>query len=412
MITEESKLAYLFSIKADSITGTDIFRLFNKRTIRDETGKVLRVEAALFRPDEKIHVPKGQLECIKTDIDTTAGRYLFNLCVIERAFKGKYAYINKTLRSKEIESIHDKMVDDLLMKKITGAEFGEFQKMVIWLNNFTEIFIPGTSDDLMVLPPEIKKELDRLVAENQEIIASGDTTAYINAVETPIIEFARKWFIEHETPGWTLYAKGGKPNFSNVFKNMYLAVGPILDITTGKYKISTACFSEGLPAKENYLYANQGVFGAFNRAVNTQVSGYKTKLFCQAFQHQTVVEEDCGSPHTIKFHVTDKNKKVIKWKYIKDASSPDGYTCVTPDKLNEYVGKTVEYRSPMYCMTSGTGYCWRCMGELFKRVGIKNVGLSSQKLTSVFMNKSLKSFHDTTLKTTTISWQDCFYSVK
>lgn len=411
MMSEESKLAYLFSLKADTVTATDIYRLFNKQPVKDASGKVIRVEPALFRSDEWINVKKGQLQCVKEDIKTTAGRYLFNLITIEAAFGGKYAFINKTLRDADTEALHDKLCDDLLMGKISGAEFGKFQNRFIWLNNFTEIFVPGVSDMLMVLPPEIKKELDRLVDENQEAIANGDTTTYINNVEKPILEFARKWYIEHNTPGWTMYAKGGKPKFSNVFKNMYLAVGPILDLTTGKYKISTSSFSEGIPPEENYLYANQGVFGAYNRAVNTQQGGYKTKLFAVGFQHQQVVEDDCGTNKTIGLDVTAKNVKIIKWKYIKDPESPDGWTCVTPDTMNKYIGKHVEYRTPMYCATPGDGYCWRCMGDLYRRMGLKNVGLASQKLTSTFLNKSLKAFHDSSMKTSKIDWSNCLYSI-
>ena len=412
MISEESKLAYLFSLKPDTITATDIFRLFGQQSVKDADGKVIRVEPALFRAEDKIHVKKGQLQCIKSDIDTTAGRYLFNLVTIEAAFGGTYSFVNKTLRDDDISKLQSKLCDDILMGKIDGAQFEKYQNRFIWVNNFAEIFIEAPSDQLMVLPPEIKAELDRLVDANQDIIAAGDTTAYLNNVEKPILEFARKWFIDHNTPGWSLYAKGGKPKFSNVFKNLYLAVGPILDITTGKYKISTACFSEGLPPAENYLYANQGVFGAYNRACNTAVGGYKTKLFCQAFQSQQVVEEDCGTNQTIGFDVTAKNKSVIKWKYIRDPESPDGWTCVTPDKLDSFVGKHVEYRTPMYCASPGDGYCWRCMGELYKRVGIKNVGLASQKLTSVFLNKSLKAFHDSTMKSSVIPWNDCLYDIK
>lgn len=412
MMSEESKLAYLFSLKADTVTATDIYRLFNKQPVKDASGKVIRVEPALFRSDEWINVKKGQLQCVKEDIKTTAGRYLFNLITIEAAFGGKYAFINKTLRDADTEALHDKLCDDLLMGKISGAEFGKFQNRFIWLNNFTEIFVPGVSDMLMVLPPEIKKELDRLVDENQEAIANGDTTTYINNVEKPILEFARKWYIEHNTPGWTMYAKGGKPKFSNVFKNMYLAVGPILDLTTGKYKISTSSFSEGIPPEENYLYANQGVFGAYNRAVNTQQGGYKTKLFAVGFQHQQVVEDDCGTNKTIGLDVTAKNVKTIKWKYIKDPESPDGWTCVTPDIMNKYIGKHVEYRTPMYCATPGDGYCWRCMGDLYRRMGLKNVGLASQKLTSTFLQKSLKSFHDQSMHTLVIDWKNCLYNIE
>ena len=39
MMSEESKLAYLFSLKAYSVTASDIFRLFNKQPIKNAEGK-------------------------------------------------------------------------------------------------------------------------------------------------------------------------------------------------------------------------------------------------------------------------------------------------------------------------------------------------------------------------------------
>ena len=109
MISEESKLAYLFSLKPDTITATDIFRLFGQQSVKDADGKVIRVEPALFRAEDKIHVKKGQLQCIKSDIDTTAGRYLFNLVTIEAAFGGTYSFVNKTLRDDDISKLQSKL---------------------------------------------------------------------------------------------------------------------------------------------------------------------------------------------------------------------------------------------------------------------------------------------------------------
>lgn len=408
MTTYEDKLAYLFSLKSDTITAIDIFRLFNKKFVQGSNNNEPAISPPMFFPADKIIVKKGQLPNINNDIETTVGRYIFNLVVISYAFGDKIPYVNETLRSKNVDKLQNHLSDELLMGRIIGEEFGKFQTRLIWLNNFVEILVPGTSPNLMVLPEEIKKKLNDLILANKEAIINGDTTTYVNNVETPIIEFAREYYIKTNDPGWMLYAKGGKPNFSNVFKNMFLEVGPILDIATGKYKISTACFSEGLPPEENYLYANQGVFGAYNRAVNTQFGGAKTKEFAVAFQSQVVVEDDCGSQLTIGLDVTKNNLDIIKWRYVRDEENPTQFVLVDPDNLNSFIGKHVEYRSPMLCMTDN-GYCWKCVGDLYKRMCLKNIGLANQKLTSVFLNKSLKAFHDTTVKSTVIKWKDCFY---
>lgn len=409
-MVEENKLSYLFSLKPDSILMTDIYNLFNKKSNVLPNGKI-EIIAPLFQPTDKINVPKGTLPNIKFDIETTVGRYIFNLVVIAAAFGDKVEYINKTMRNDDFEKLQNYLCDEVLMGRISGAEFGKFQTRIVWLNNFTEILVPGTSDNLMVLPPEIRNKLQELIDANREVILAGDTAKYINNVEKPILKFAKQWYVEHGEPGWLMYAKGGKPKFDNVFKNMFLEVGPILDITTGKYKISTACFSEGLPPDENYLYANQAVFGAYNRAVNTQKGGAKTKEFVQAFQGQRVVEDDCGSQMTIGIDVTEDNLNMIKWAYVRDDKNPNEFICVTPDTLNSYIGKHVEFRSPLYCMTDNGCFCWKCVGGLYQRMGLSNVGFASQKLTSTFLNKSLKAFHDSTVNTTVIEWKKCLYNL-
>lgn len=409
MIDRKDKMTYLMSIKGDTITASDIYNLFNKKTsIRPDGVKV--VEYPLFEPEEEIVVPKGSLKNITEDTKTTAGRYIFNMVVIESAFGDKWPYINYTLRGDQVDDLKNKMCDELLMGRITGEEYAKFQRNVVWLNNFTEIFVPGISINLIMLPKEIKNELQRLIDANKQAIITNDVVTYIKNVEKPILDFARKWYIEHDEPGWALYAKGGKPKFDNVFKNMFLEVGPILDIATGKYKISTGCYADGIPSDEYYLYANQGIFGAYNRAVNTQYSGAKTKEFAVAFQSLQVIEEDCGTQHTIGLDVTKSNLSSIKWRWIKDTGVPEGWTVVTPDNLESYIGKHVEYRSPMFCMSKHL--CWRCMGELYRRMNLKNAGLASQKLTSIFMNKSLKAMHDTTSKISRFDWQKCLYDIK
>ena len=403
---QNDKLSYLFSLKPESITLQDVFRLFNKKIITTPSG-VTSMEPPLFYPIEDITAPKGSLPSIKEDTKTTAGRYVFNLITVAYAYGDKWPYINYEVKSDQMEDLMNKMCDELLMGRITGEEYGKFQNRVVWINNFSEIFVPGNSISMIALPKEIRDELQRLIEENKECIINNDIEGYLYKIEKPILEFARKWYIDNNDPGWLLYAKGGKPSFDNNFKSMFLEVGPIKDIATGKFNISTANYADGIPPDEMASYTNMGIFGAYSRAVNTQYSGAKTKEFAVAFQSLVVTEEDCGSDLTIGIDVTKENVSYIKWRWIKDPKSPDGYTLLTPDNYKSYIGKHVEYRSPMLCKSDGL--CWRCMGELYKRLGLKNAGLASQRLTSTFLNNSLKAMHDQTQKLTTIDWKKCVF---
>lgn len=406
MIDQSNKYTFLLSLKPDTITMNDIFYLFNKKVIKNPDGST-SIEHPLFEPYEEFTAPKGSLISIKEDTKTTVGRYIFNLVTLAYAYGDKFPYLNYTVKNAQLEDLMNSMCDELLMGRITGEEYGKFQTRVVWLNNFSELFIPGDSINLISLPKEIKDELQRLVNENKQIILDNVITEYTEKVEKPILAFAEKWYKDHGEPGWLLYSKGGKPSFSNTFKNMYLALGGIRDMASGKIVISTASYSDSIPANENSLYANQAAFGIYQRAVNTQFSGAKTKEFAQAFQSVIITEEDCGSQLTIGIDVTKSNVESIKWRWIRDLKNPKEFILVTPDTYKSYIGKHVEFRSPMTCMSDNI--CWKCMGDLYKRLGLKNAGLASQRLTSTFLQKSLKNMHDQTIKTTKIDWKNIFY---
>ena len=44
------------------------------------------------------------------------------------------------------------------------------------------------------------------------------------------------------------------------------------------------------------------------------------------------------------------------------------------------------------------GICEKCAGNLFNRIGITNIGVATSQIPSTLKNKSMKAFHDSTLK--------------
>ena len=424
-MNDDDKLTYLFSLKGESILSTDMFNLFSQKTVKNANGTT-SLEAAMFLPTQKITVKKGQLSNIDSDIETTVGRYIFNLVAIDYAFQDKIPFINYTLKSSQIDSLNDKLCDMLLMNQITGEQFGTYQTRIVWFNNFTELFVPGTSINLLVLPQEIKDELQHLIMANKKSIIDGDAVAYHNNVEVPILKFAKNWYITNKEPGWLLYAKGGKPKFDNVFKNMYLTVGPILDIATGKYVISTRCFNDGIAPDETNIYANNSINGAYHKGVATQDGGAKTKSFSAAFQSLVVTEEDCGTNLGIEVKVTKDNLNSLKWRWVKDVTSytvsgkstngdanlvpEERWQLITPDNISTFIGKTIIFRTPMFCKSAN--FCWKCVGDLYRRLGIKNVGLTAMKMTSTFLNSALKANHDSSIKTAYVDYTKDFYEFK
>jgi hypothetical protein len=406
MVTD-TNLAYLFSIKKDEDDMESvIYNLFNKKKTVGLDGKV-RLEEPMFYPYEEIHLKAGQIENLDKDITTTVGLYIFNLLFLVYPFGKTISYINETINKGGLSRIAEKLSDLLLMDKITSEQFANYQQQLIWFNNFTEILIPGVTTNLLVIPDVIKEELKRLVNENKEAIEKGDVVTYVNNVENKILEFAEAWYKKNDPEGWRLYGLGGKPSFKNNFKNMFLEVGPIKDIVTGKYTISTKSFSDGIPPEEYSEYANSAIAGSYSRGVSTQWAGAKTKEFSTAFESLVIDPgTDCETQVTTPIKVTKENLQDMKWVWIIE---DDKLLLLTPDNINNYLGKVVNCRTPLYC--NSDNLCEKCSGDLYRRLGIINAGLSLNKITSIFLNRLLKMMHDSTVKTSTFDPFDYIYEL-
>lgn len=127
---------------------------------------------------------------------------------------------------------------------------------------------------------------------------------------------------------------------------------------------------------------------------------YKTeKLFFSAFQHVILLDEgsDCGTKRHIEMTLTDKNISQVMYSYvIKDDGELEEITSKNRDK---FVGKRVKLRFSSMC-ESKNGICNKCAGNLFYRLGIRNIGVSTPQIPSRLKVLSMKLFHDDQLNFT------------
>ena len=86
------------------------------------------------------------------------------------------------------------------------------------------------------------------------------------------------------------------------------------------------------------------------------------------------------------------------YNYIISGSSLVELTSKNRDK---YLNKKVKLRFSSMC-ESKEYICSKCAGELFYKMGVKNVGLLNDTMAGVLMNAAMKKFHDATVKFSTI----------
>jgi hypothetical protein len=66
-----------------------------------------------------------------------------------------------------------------------------------------------------------------------------------------------------------------------------------------------------------------------------------------------------------------------------------------PNNINNYVGKKIKMRSPMYCKSENV--CKKCAGDFMNRVGVEYEGLAAFEIADVLVNSMMKAFHDSSI---------------
>lgn len=139
----------------------------------------------------------------------------------------------------------------------------------------------------------------------------------------------------------------------------------------------------------------------------TQVSGYLAKELLAALQGEVLGEpgSDCGTLRCIKITLTKSNFKDFLYRYVKSGKD---YEMLTNENKDKYVGKTVEMRSPMYCIGVGKEKCLcnKCAGDFYYKLGKKNIGLASSKVATTCTQLNLQKFHENLVKIKQIDVND------
>ena len=89
--------------------------------------------------------------------------------------------------------------------------------------------------------------------------------------------------------------------------------------------------------------------------------------------------------------VTEKNIELIMYCYV--IGSDGKLTEITYENKDKFIGKTVDLRFSSMCEAKN-GICNKCAGNLFYRLGIRNVGAATPQIASRLKVLSMKLFHD------------------
>ena len=356
-------------------------------------GDRLRPTKPRFEPTDTFEITPSDYSLVKKAHTTTVGKYIYNRYVIEGAgVQAATGYVDW-----EISDGGNKKVEDIIAKALLNdiINIEQFNSYIVRRDTLGQqlraVIASSFTPGILKAPPSVIKRREELVKQNAKALKDGDAVVSSH-IEHELLDMTKKELAGD--PGMDLYTSGARGSFSNNFKNNHVFKGAVYNNITNKYDIVTSGYMEGFSKENLPSLANVVIAGSYPSAVGTQTAGYLTKQLLSALQTETLgpVGSDCGTKKTLDITITKKNAEDFLYRYIVVGND---LVELTTENIDSYIGKTVKMRSPMLCI--GKTLCNRCMGNLFYKLGITNVGLSSATVSATILKAKLAAKHDGTV---------------
>lgn len=398
-ITSDDPLySKLLNIKEEEITSTFIFDTFG-----EYNGK------SLCNPYDLIDIPPGYYgpegKKNKNKFTTTVGLWIYNKWMIEKDLFDLFGYINKSVTGKTMDSMNQELSFALMEDRIPVKALKDYLMKTQLVMQYVIVLSPNYSEALLTITKAINPLKNRLIKEHRRELESGNTLV-ADQIEKELIDYAMKTL--GDDPAMDIILSQARTTMNN-FKNLFIWKGVTRNPdpnAKNEYRVATSNYMDGIKPEEYSLYSNSGIEGAYSRGKKTEDGGYLENLATRAYQDIILDEPgtDCATSRCIEV-VLDKSN-YVKYIYNNIIGRNGKLIELTSQNAPKFFGKKVKMRMAYLCKNEKP--CAACAGNFFYRLGKRNVGLMEMQVFSIFKNKSMKAFHDSTVGLTEIDTMKAF----
>lgn len=396
-ITDEKDIDMLIHLTENDITKSLVIELFGDFNDHQKFNPYDIITIPINGYGGKL--PNGKEKRNKNEFTTTVGRLIFNKYFIEcePELLDLIGYVNDNVGKKVYGKLFDQLCYFVMEDRIDIETYKKFCVKTQKFMPFVSVLSPNHSDNMLTITKKINERKAQLLAENKEAIDNHDVKV-VDAISKELLAYAKE--LMAGDPAMDMFLSGAGGSFENNFKNMFIMRGSVQDPDPRKtYNIITSNYIDGVSKEEYSMLANTLAAGPYSRSKKTELGGYWEKLFLTAFQHIILQEpdSDCGTKRHITMDVSDKNIGMIMYCYV--INDDGSLTEITSQNKDKFIGKTVKLRFSSMCEAKD-GICNKCAGNLFYRLGIRNIGASTPQIPSKLKVLSMKLFHDDQLNFT------------
>ena len=398
-ITDPELKRYILEIKESDITSSFIYDLFGEfnGVSKCNPYDLIEIPAGLYGPEGKKN---------KNKFMTTVGIWIFNKWFIEQDLFDLFGYINKIIDGDQLEDMNQILSYALMEDRISVQVLKKYLMKTQLAMQFVTVLAPNYSEELLTVSVKIDKKKDALIKKYKKELDEGNTVI-AKQIEDELIAYAKD--LLKDDPALDSFVSGARSNINNNFKNMFIWKGATRDPNPDskqEFRIATSNYMEGIKREEYSLYANSGIEGAYSRGKKTEHGGYLENLTTMAYQDLILDEPgtDCKTNRHIEVVLTKKN--INRYIYNNIIESSGKLVELNSTNMDKYIGKKVKMRMAYLCPHEKP--CNACAGNFYYKIGVRNVGLTLMQVFSIYKNKSMKAFHDSTVQLVEIDTMKAF----
>lgn len=398
-ITDSELKRYILGIKESDITSSFIYDLFGEfnGVSKCNPYDLIEIPVGLYGPEGKKN---------KNKFLTTVGIWIFNKWFIEQDLFDLFGYINKIIDGDQLEDMNQILSYALMEDRISVQVLKKYLMKTQLAMQFVTVLAPNYSEELLTISVKIDKKKDALIKKYKKELDEGNTVI-AKQIEDELIAYAKD--LLKDDPALDSFVSGARSNINNNFKNMFIWKGATRDPNPDskqEFRIATSNYMEGIKREEYSLYANSGIEGAYSRGKKTEHGGYLENLTTMAYQDLILDEPgtDCKTNRHIEVVLTKKN--INRYIYNNIIESSGKLVELNSTNMDKYIDKKVKMRMAYLCPHEKP--CNACAGNFYYKIGVRNVGLTLMQVFSIYKNKSMKAFHDSTVQLVEIDTMKAF----
>lgn len=351
----------------------------------------------LFRYSDKIALKQGDLINVKSDIVSTYGNCIFNCIALIYPFGDKINFVTGKVNGKKIEAmicanLHDTPADGEPREsdKFYVDELVKHANAVTSLEAFNYTCVPTTSESTMLPNKEVVKLRDELLEKHKHELDKPEVIAQIQA---QLAALDKKFFENDRAKGFYLSGKA----YDIIRMKKFTMLGMVGGFGGNKPQLVTNSLAEGWDVQKLPAIADDIRAGSYSRGKQTAIAGADVKSANNALQAVTVntKEEDCGATRGMSWYITPDN--VGNFNGL-NMITKQGLVELNKEILQDYIGKTIEVRTPMICKNTPPSYCAKCVGKSIAMLP-NSVHIVASNVNSIYMNNAMKAMHGKSLKT-------------